>query len=62
MIIPGIFSISTPLILGCCLGTKSIIGYLVGLFSIGMIISLSETNTGSAWDNTKKMQQKLNSK
>jgi inorganic pyrophosphatase len=54
MILPGIIIIFTPIFFGLFFGPKSVAGYLVGVITSGIQLAISASNTGGAWDNTKK--------
>jgi Na+/H+-translocating membrane pyrophosphatase len=54
MIAPGLLVIGSPLLVGYLFGTKAVGGLLAGAIVSGVQIALSFSNTGGAWDNTKK--------
>ena len=54
MILPGIVVIFTPIILGILFGPKAVAGYLIGLIVSGVMLAISQSNSGGAWDNAKK--------
>lgn len=54
MILPGAIVIVTPVILGIFFGPNAVVGYLVGILSSGIQLAISMSNSGGAWDNTKK--------
>lgn len=54
MIAPGILVIGSPLITGYLFGYEAISGLLAGTIVSGVQIAFSFSNTGGAWDNTKK--------
>ena len=54
MIAPGLLVVLTPLILGICFHPVLIAGLLPGALLSGVMLAISMSNTGGAWDNTKK--------
>jgi H(+)-translocating pyrophosphatase len=54
MILPGVMVIFTPIVLGILFGPKAIAGYLVGIIVSGVMLAISQSNSGGAWDNAKK--------
>lgn len=54
MVAPGILVIGSPLLVGYLFGTKAVGGLLAGSIVSGVQIAISFSNTGGAWDNTKK--------
>ena len=54
MIIPGVMVIFSPLVLGFVFGPNSVAGYLTGVIVSGIQMAISASNTGGAWDNSKK--------
>ena len=55
MILPGVIVIFTPLLLGLIFGCSFIAGYLIGVIVSGIQMAISSSNSGGAWDNTKKL-------
>jgi Na+/H+-translocating membrane pyrophosphatase len=55
MILPGIMTIFTPLVIGILFGKEAIAGYLIGVIVSGVQMAISSSNTGGAWDNAKKL-------
>lgn len=60
MIAPGILVIGSPLVFGVLFGTKALAGLLAGSLISGLVMALSSSNSGGAWDNAKKYIEKGN--
>jgi len=58
MILPGALVILSPLIVGTLLGVNALVGFLSGSLCSGVQIAVSMSNTGGAWDNSKKYVEK----
>jgi K(+)-stimulated pyrophosphate-energized sodium pump len=54
MILPGIFAVGAPLIVGFLMGAKSLAGFLAGATAAGILMALFMSNSGGSWDNAKK--------
>lgn len=54
MILPGILVLLTPLFFGLIFHPILVAGLLPGAFISGVSLAISMSNTGGAWDNTKK--------
>jgi len=54
MIIPGIITVSLPVIVRFALGKAALGGMLVGATVVGVLLALMMANGGGAWDNAKK--------
>jgi inorganic pyrophosphatase len=54
MILPGILVIFTPLFFGILFHPVLVAGLLPGVLLSGVQLAISMSNTGGAWDNTKK--------
>jgi inorganic pyrophosphatase len=54
MIAPGLLVIGTPVLTGIFFGPNAVSGLLAGIIVSGVQIAFSFSNTGGAWDNTKK--------
>jgi len=54
MILPGIITISLPVIIKYTLGKEALGGFLVGATVVGVLLALMMANSGGAWDNAKK--------
>lgn len=55
MILPGVLVIGTPIILGVFFHPLLVAGLLPGALLSGVQLAISMSNTGGAWDNTKKL-------
>jgi H(+)-translocating pyrophosphatase len=54
MIAPGALVILTPLITGTFFGVYAVYGLLTGALLTAVMLAISMSNTGGAWDNAKK--------
>jgi K(+)-stimulated pyrophosphate-energized sodium pump len=54
MIAPGALVIATPLVFGVLFGVPALAGLLAGSLVSGVVMALSSSNSGGAWDNAKK--------
>jgi K(+)-stimulated pyrophosphate-energized sodium pump len=54
MILPGVLTISLPVIVFYSLGKTAVGGLLVGATVVGVMLALMMANSGGAWDNAKK--------
>jgi inorganic pyrophosphatase len=54
MIAPGALVILTPIFFGFLFGVNMLAGVLAGCLTSGVQIAISASNSGGAWDNTKK--------
>merc|ERR1711959_94951 len=59
MIAPGCYSILVPLTVGFCVGPRCLMGVLAGAISSGCMMAIMMSNAGGAWDNSKKLCEKL---
>jgi H(+)-translocating pyrophosphatase len=59
MIAPGAYAILAPLIGGFLVGPRFLIGMLAGAISAGCTLAIMMNNAGGAWDNSKKLCEKL---
>jgi K(+)-stimulated pyrophosphate-energized sodium pump len=55
MMLPGIISVITPIIVGFTGGPAMLIGLLTGVTASGVVLAIFMSNAGGAWDNAKKM-------
>merc|ERR1719498_119988 len=62
MIAPGIFAVLTPLIAGFMVGPRCLMGLLAGCIGSAAMMAVMMGNAGGAWDNSKKLCEKLNLK
>lgn len=61
MIAPGILVLGSPLLAGFLFGPDAVAGLLAGIIVSGVQVAISASNTGGAWDNTKKEIEKTRS-
>lgn len=54
MILPGMLVILSPLVMGIAFGKNCTAGLLAGALVSGVQLAISMSNTGGAWDNSKK--------
>jgi len=54
MILPGIYAVMAPFIIGILIGPKALVGMLGGAIASGMMLAIMMSNAGGAWDNSKK--------
>jgi len=54
MVLPGLYAILSPLIVGFLIGPRCLTGLLGGAIASGMMMALMMSNAGGAWDNAKK--------
>jgi len=54
MVLPGLWAILAPLVVGFLIGPKCLTGNLAGAIGSGMMLALMMSNAGGAWDNSKK--------
>ena len=54
MILPGLIIILTPVIVGVFFGVEVLAGVLAGAIASGVVLAISMSNSGGAWDNSKK--------
>lgn len=54
MIVPGLISVLSPLVVGMVLGPVALGGLLIGVIISGLLLALMMTTGGAAWDNAKK--------
>ncbi|MFY7928033.1 MAG: V-type H(+)-translocating pyrophosphatase, partial [Oligoflexus sp.] len=54
MIAPGILVLATPLVVGFLFGIEALAGVIAGSLVTGLVMALSASNSGGAWDNAKK--------
>merc|ERR1712217_402933 len=62
MIAPGAYAVLTPICVGFCVGPECLMGLLAGSIVSGAMIAIMMSNAGGAWDNAKKLCEKLNLK
>ena len=54
MIAPAILVMASPLVVGILFGVEALAGLLAGSLICGLVMALSSSNSGGAWDNAKK--------
>jgi K(+)-stimulated pyrophosphate-energized sodium pump len=58
MLLPGVITIGSPLIIGFLLGPEALGGFLAGATVSGVLMGMFQNNAGGAWDNAKKSFEK----
>jgi K(+)-stimulated pyrophosphate-energized sodium pump len=51
---PGLLAVLTPIAVGFALGIGALGSYLVGTIATGLLMAVFLSNSGGAWDNSKK--------
>merc|ERR1711939_508991 len=59
MIAPGVYAVLTPLVVGFGLGPRAVMGLLAGCIGSATMLGVMMSNAGGAWDNSKKLCEKL---
>jgi K(+)-stimulated pyrophosphate-energized sodium pump len=54
MILPGLLTIITPVLIGLFFGAEPLGGYMAGVLVSGVMWAIFQNNAGGAWDNAKK--------
>ncbi|MGD8565729.1 MAG: sodium-translocating pyrophosphatase [Candidatus Bathyarchaeota archaeon] len=54
LILPGVLTIASPLLVGFLLGKNALGGFLAGSILSGMVFAFLMSNSGGLWDNAKK--------
>lgn len=54
MLLPGLLTIITPVIIGLLFGAEPLGGYMAGVCVSGVMWAIFQNNAGGAWDNAKK--------
>jgi len=54
MMLPGIITVSLPILIKYTLGVMALGGFLVGATIVGVLLALMMANSGGTWDNAKK--------
>ncbi len=54
LMLPGIIAVAAPLAIGFLLGPEALGGLLAGAIVTGLLLAITMTTSGAAWDNAKK--------
>ncbi len=54
MMLPGVITIVTPIIIGFIMGPEALGSYMAGVCVSGVVWAIFQNNAGGAWDNAKK--------
>ncbi|MGN0629492.1 MAG: sodium-translocating pyrophosphatase [Oscillospiraceae bacterium] len=54
MLLPGLLAVICPIAVGLILGTEALGGLLAGALVVGVLMAITMSNAGGAWDNAKK--------
>lgn len=54
MMLPGIITIVTPILVGFLMGAEALGSYMAGVTVSGVLWAIFQNNAGGAWDNAKK--------
>jgi len=54
MMLPGLITIITPIIIGFVMGPEALGSYMAGVCVSGVLWAIFQNNAGGAWDNAKK--------
>jgi len=54
MILPGLITIISPIVIGLVFGPEPLGGYMAGVCVSGVMWAIFQNNAGGAWDNAKK--------
>ena len=54
MLVPGLITIASPVVVGLVLGPLALGGFLTGAIVTGFILAVTFANAGGSWDNAKK--------
>ena len=54
MILPGLITIISPILIGLLFGAEPLGGYMAGVCVSGVMWAIFQNNAGGAWDNAKK--------
>ncbi|MBP7478270.1 MAG: V-type H(+)-translocating pyrophosphatase, partial [Chitinophagales bacterium] len=58
MMLPGVITILTPILIGIVMGPESLGAYMAGVTVSGVLWAIFQNNAGGAWDNAKKAFEK----
>merc|ERR1712023_586439 len=56
---PGLYAVCTPLVVGFMIGPRAVMGLLAGTIGSAAMLAVMMGNAGGAWDNSKKLCEKL---
>merc|ERR1712063_22553 len=59
MIAPGVYAILAPIFVAFTVGPRCLMGLLAGAIVSGAMLAIMMSNAGGAWDNSKKLCEKL---
>ena len=54
MLLPGLITIITPVLIGFIIGAEALGSYMAGVAVSGVLWAIFQNNAGGAWDNAKK--------
>lgn len=55
MVLPGLITITAPVVVWYSLGVSALGGFLAGATVVGVLLALMMANAGGVWDNAKKL-------
>ncbi len=58
MLLPGVITIVTPILVGVGMGAEALGAYMAGVTVSGVLWAIFQNNAGGAWDNAKKSFEK----
>ncbi|MFN5183974.1 MAG: sodium-translocating pyrophosphatase [Bacteroidota bacterium] len=58
MLMPGVITIVTPILVGMIMGAEALGAYMAGVTVSGVLWAIFQNNAGGAWDNAKKSFEK----
>ena len=58
MLLPGVITIVTPIVVGFTMGAEALGAYMAGVTVSGVLWAIFQNNAGGAWDNAKKSFEK----
>jgi K(+)-stimulated pyrophosphate-energized sodium pump len=58
MLLPGLITIVTPILVGLLMGAEPLGAYMAGVTVSGVLWAIFQNNAGGAWDNAKKSFEK----
>lgn len=58
MLLPGVITIVTPIVIGFVMGPEALGAYMAGVTVSGVLWAIFQNNAGGAWDNAKKSFEK----